>query len=110
MTNKIVRTFYCDKMNSVEKCSYLDYLNGDKSQDIWIDTVRNRIDILNKIYSTCQVIDGFTQCGGVIEYSLLGNCVCGIGHSTHNVLEYKIKESNVCKIFEKLSLNQSITY
>jgi hypothetical protein len=108
MTNKIVRTFYCDKMNSVEKCSYLDYLNGDISQNIWIDTVVNRIDILRKMYSTCQVIDGFTQCGGVIEYNLIGNCVCGIGHSIHNVLEDKIKESNICKTFVKLNIKPDI--
>ena len=102
MTPKQVRKFYCDAMNLDEKCSYLEYLNGNKTERLWITTVKERVNVLHQMYNTCQSEDGFTTCGGVIDYDELGNCSCGIGHHSHPVLEKKITS------FFDLSLIESL--
>ena len=88
MTAKIVRQYLTQDLSTEEKKSYLTYINGDESSDIWIEkALLRREPLIIALESiTCNI------CKEWIGVTETGICKCSKGHECYDVVIQEIQK------------------
>ena len=88
MTSKIVRQYFTQDLSYEEKKSYLEYIKGDESSDIWIEkSLLRREPLLIALENiTCTV------CNEWISVRENGVCKCSNGHECYDIVIEEIEK------------------
>ena len=81
-----VRKYLTQDLNDDEKKSYIEYIKGDNSSNIWIEKASTRRD--NILELKCS------ECNEWVSVNEKGICKCKMGHFCYDVVHDKIKKLN----------------
>jgi hypothetical protein len=86
MASKVVRQYFTQDLSSEEKNSYIKYINGDESANIWIEkALLRREPLLIALENiTCKI------CNEFIHVRENGLCKCSNGHECYDIVLQEI--------------------
>ena len=94
MTSKDIRKYLTKDFSQEEKQSYLNYINGDQRDDLWVEKGLEKRDVLINHTILCDKNGRESICGKYVNIYENGECKCPSGHDCCDIVSNIIHKLN----------------